>query len=81
MAPASAEIADYLEAGWTIAGFSTSFSEALVIFYSVLLRRGDAVVAVTVGRNRSQEVYRSVEVLSPASPPRAVLSSAPASGG
>lgn len=32
-------LGDYLTAGWTIAGFSTSFSEAGIIFHTVLVRR------------------------------------------
>lgn len=65
MSPTPPDIADYLKAGWVVAGFSTSFSEALVVFYSVLLQRREALIAVTVGRNRSSEVFRAVEVLSP----------------
>lgn len=58
------DIASYLRSGWNIVGFSTTFSESGVIFYSTLLRSGVTLAAVTIGLNRSREVYRSVDLLS-----------------
>lgn len=67
------DIASYLRSGWTVAGFSTTFSESGVIFYSTLLRSGVTLAAVTIGLNRSREVYRSVDLLSSEATPLAVI--------
>jgi hypothetical protein len=59
-------LCDYLAAGWSIAGFSTAFSDAGIIFYTVLVRKGASVAAVTVGMNhQSREVVRMTVDLAP----------------
>lgn len=72
MATVPDALGDYPTAGWGIAGFSTSFSEAGIIFHTVLVQKEASIVAITIGMNRSEEVFRTVAVLARQSiPPKA----------
>lgn len=59
-------LGDYLTAGWAIAGFSTAFSEAGIIFYTVLVRKERSLAAITIGMNHAREVFRTTVDLAPA---------------
>lgn len=60
---------EMLELGWTIEGYSNTLLAAGAMTYSVLLRDGNKLVAVTIVRNAGKEVGRTINQLSPAPAP------------
>jgi hypothetical protein len=57
------DIGYYLNSGWVVVGFSTALSGTGSLYHTVLVEKASSVVAVTIARNRSNEIYRSATEL------------------
>lgn len=65
MADLPDEIADYLDDGFVVAGFTTAMMAAGALVHTVLLQKESTLVAINVVKTGEKELGRTVHLLSP----------------